>query len=131
MVALGKLRTISSLDLSRTQVGDAGLALLGPQPELGFMRLAGSKVTDKSVEVIRRFAKLQSLALAGTQISDRGVQQCIETFPNLTVGKVAAGPQLEFQVHKTYRGGKLLCNELMIGDTIYGLNYPKHSANFL
>jgi Leucine-rich repeat (LRR) protein len=67
---------LQELDLSGTQVSDAGLELLKDLPALSRLRLARTKITNKGFQDAL-FAKdsLMSLDLSGTQVSRETVQE--------------------------------------------------------
>lgn len=64
---------IAHLDLGRTAITDAALAIVGKLPRLARLDLRQTKVTDKGLESLTGLKKLQVLNLYGTEITDAGL----------------------------------------------------------
>ena len=70
------------LNLSRSQITDAGLSNLPKFKELRRLYLDNTKVTDKALASIAKLPNLEYLNLYGTEISDAGVDQ-LKSLKNL------------------------------------------------
>jgi len=66
--------TLNKLCLSHTLVSDAGLACLEKQVHLSELHLDGTAVTDVGLARLARFAELRGLGLRGTKVSDAGLK---------------------------------------------------------
>jgi Leucine-rich repeat (LRR) protein len=60
---------LEELDLSRTNVGDAGLKVLGGQTELRRLALSGTRITDAGLPQLAPLVQLQSLRVNNTDIT--------------------------------------------------------------
>ncbi len=62
------------LNLTGTNVTDAGLVHLKSAPELTILTLGHTAITDKGMKHLAQLAKLEELVLFGTQITDAGLE---------------------------------------------------------
>jgi hypothetical protein len=62
------------LDLSRTGITDAGLAVLAKMPNLEHVDLRGTAVGDQGVRALAGLDKLETLGLYGTGVTDAGLE---------------------------------------------------------
>jgi serine/threonine protein kinase len=69
-----KLPSFTTLALSQTNIGDAGLRHLGELPLLQLLFLSETLVGDAGLEQFQRFPKLEVLHLYGTQVTDAGLE---------------------------------------------------------
>ena len=77
LVHLKGLTQLQSLNLSDTQVTDAGLERLKGLIRLRDLNLRETRVTGTGLERSRKgLAQLQLLSLGGTQVTDAGVEHC-------------------------------------------------------
>ncbi len=74
LLYLVDLPTLSSLDLSWTQVGDPGLARLATMRGLHDLTLTGTHVTDAGLAHLRSLPGLEYLDLADTSVTDAGLR---------------------------------------------------------
>ena len=74
LLYLVDLPTLSTLDLSWTQVGDPGLARLATMRGLHDLTLTGTHVTDAGLVHLRSLPGLEYLDLADTGVSDAGLR---------------------------------------------------------
>ena len=63
------------LNLSKTQITDAGITKLAQFKELRRLYLDNTKITDKALATIGKLANLEYLNLYGTEVTDAGVDQ--------------------------------------------------------
>jgi hypothetical protein len=63
------------LDMSKTQITDAGLADVGQLANLTRLHLEKTAVTDAGIPHIAKLGKLEYLNLYGTKVSDAGIAQ--------------------------------------------------------
>ena len=63
------------LNLSKTQITDAGIANLTKFKELRRLYLNNTKISDKALATISKLSNLEFLNLYGTEVSDAGVDQ--------------------------------------------------------
>ncbi|MDZ4286515.1 MAG: hypothetical protein U0984_01075, partial [Prosthecobacter sp.] len=66
---------VSSLDLARTKVTDAGLQAVGTMKNLTELRLDGTGVTDAGLDHLKGLVLLEYLNLYNTKITDAGIQK--------------------------------------------------------
>lgn len=71
----GRIPTIVSIDLSRSDVNDSSFAFLKPLIRVQNIRAQGRPLTDKSMSIVRRWTDLRSASFHGTDIGDLGVSQ--------------------------------------------------------
>lgn len=75
---------LERLELADTAVTGKGLAALGPCPELYWLDLSGTAVTDADLAAFpERYPSLISLDLHGTAVTDDGRATLREAFPSL------------------------------------------------
>lgn len=71
---LAPFKYIFKLDLSHTGITDKSLSVLAKMPDLRYIDLSGTHVTDAGlIDFLQKAPKLQWLALADTSISDRSI----------------------------------------------------------
>ncbi len=75
---------LTMVNLSGTQVGDAGVNCLRNVTALRELWLTGTKVTDACTATISTMSELRALSLARTEISDEGVAR-LAALPHLEV----------------------------------------------
>ena len=66
------------LDVSKTQITDAGLADVAQLPNLTRLHLEKTGITDAGIPHIAKLGKLEYLNLYGTKVSDAGIAQLKE-----------------------------------------------------
>jgi Leucine-rich repeat (LRR) protein len=74
LVAIGQLRRLSSLDLTRTGIGDEGMAHIERLPDLKSLDLYGTNIGDEGMRHVGRMRNLRSLDLDGTHVTDPGLE---------------------------------------------------------
>jgi mono/diheme cytochrome c family protein/uncharacterized membrane protein len=82
------------LDLSRTGITDAGLAVLARMPNLERLDLRGTAVGDDGVRAVAGLKNLKTLNLYGTRVTDEGLK-ALEGLPSLRRLYVGATPVTE------------------------------------
>jgi hypothetical protein len=75
---------VIKLDLTRTEIADAGLTHLEWLPGLQSLSL-GECVTDAGVQHLERLPQLRTLNLVRTQVTDAGIQRVQKALPNCTI----------------------------------------------
>ena len=73
MASLEGLTELSELDLSGTDVTDAGLAHLKQLTKLTFLDLSGTKVSDTGLTHLKGLSNLSVIYLRGTRVTDAGL----------------------------------------------------------
>lgn len=73
LAVVARLPSLRSLCLARTPITDGGLARIGNLPELESLDLSGCKVTDQGIAQLRGLQKLRCLVLDDTAITDASV----------------------------------------------------------
>src|SRR5262245_47605707 len=86
--ALAQLSGLRSLDLSGTQITDAGLKPLHGLTALSFRNTA---VSDAGLTAVANFAELRSLNAAGTKITDAGMKKLSQKFRVLNLDDTPVG----------------------------------------
>ena len=79
---LKKLPPLQSLDLNATEIGDDGFEVLAGMSGLKQLRINYGRFTDKGVQRIAALKNLESLELARSRVSDESMQ-AIASLPNL------------------------------------------------
>lgn len=73
---------ITRMDFSYSGVNNEQLEILGQFPNLVYLSLAGTTISDKGISHLKRWDNLQYLNLHSTEISDESLNN-IESIPNL------------------------------------------------
>jgi Leucine-rich repeat (LRR) protein len=81
----GGLANLMELDLSNTQVTDAGLVHLKGLISLWKLDLSGTQVTDAGLKHMTALANLRYILLDRTQVTDAGVKELKQALPSLTI----------------------------------------------
>jgi hypothetical protein len=85
---IGRLRRLTQLNLARTQVGDVALAELGPLKRLAGLDLSDTRITDQGLAHLALLPQLASLSLNETAVTDLGAEH-LAAIPKLsTLGLV-------------------------------------------
>jgi hypothetical protein len=79
---LKELSGLSSLYLSGTQISDAGLEHLSELSSLEVLFLVDTQITDAGLEHLRGLTNLRELPLYGTQVTDEGAKNLQEALPD-------------------------------------------------
>lgn len=69
---IASIRSLETLNVSGTGVGDAGMAYLAEMPALKELDAARTKIADKGLASLARIKSLRRLDLAGTAITSEG-----------------------------------------------------------
>ena len=85
MTAVVVLTPGTSLDLSGTQVTDAGLKSLEPLDKLTSLDLQSTQVTDEGLKALVALPKLTSLKLAQTRVTAKGVADLQKQLPRCKI----------------------------------------------
>src|SRR5262249_5004361 len=78
---------IRTLDLTFTDVTDAGLNQLKTCPNLQLLNLSFTKITDEGMRQLKECKSLQLLYLESTEVTDEGQQELQAALPNLTIAR--------------------------------------------
>ena len=83
---LSGLKKISVLYLAHTRTTSAGMKTVGAMPELQWLDLKDTDVSDDGLSHLRGLKKLRLLGLAGCKVTDAGVRQLreIKTLEEIT-----------------------------------------------
>jgi len=74
---------LQELDLSNCKVTDLGIAALQNQKTLRTLWLAGTSITDQSIDVFVTLPKLEALHVEGSMITSDGWQRLLKAMPRL------------------------------------------------
>lgn len=85
MEHLNGLTGLTSLDIRNTQLTDAGLEHIKNLTELSFLELDNTKVTDAGLKHLKGLTKLSELNLNNTQITDAGLQELKTSLPKCQI----------------------------------------------
>jgi len=85
LAEVARCKELRRLNLSRTEVGDAGLAALAGLPHLAYLNLYGTGVSDAGLAHLAGLAKLEKLYLWQTRVTDAGVAKLKAALPGLVV----------------------------------------------
>jgi hypothetical protein len=72
------------LDLSHTQVSDAGLGHLKALKQLRCLDLDGTRITDAGLQHLNGLSQLQTL-IPGALVTDEGVKKLQQELPNCEI----------------------------------------------
>jgi hypothetical protein len=73
---------IQTLDLARTNVTDAGMAVVATMKHLMHLRLERTNVTDAGIKLLAGMPELENLNLYGTRVTDAALPT-LKTLPSL------------------------------------------------
>jgi hypothetical protein len=82
---IAKLPALQELDLSFTEVTDAGLRHISKLDRLQRLELAYTDVSDAGVEHLRSLGGLKDLWITRTKITEEGVEQLQEALPECEI----------------------------------------------
>jgi uncharacterized membrane protein len=82
---IGQFKNLSRLNLANNPISDQGIAFLRGLDEISYLNLYGTSVSDSGVETLTSFKKLKSLYVWQTQISDSGVASLKSQRPDIKV----------------------------------------------
>jgi hypothetical protein len=74
-----------SLNLAGTKVTDRDLVLLKGQPNLAQLNLANTSITDSALRVLHHAPELELLVLSGTRVTPAGVRALRGALPAVVV----------------------------------------------
>ena len=80
---LPKMKNLTKLDLSQTEIGDGGLDAVAQLKELEWLNLYGSKVTDAGLLKLKALPKLQKLYLWDSKATPEGAAALEKELPGL------------------------------------------------
>jgi len=72
---IGRLRSVRRIDLSRTDLDDAGLAKLGGLTSLEDLILDGTQITDEGLKSLSRLKSLRRLSVLRTAVTGAGLAE--------------------------------------------------------
>lgn len=84
---------VKLLDLSGTQITDAGLAKLDGLKGLETLNLNDTGITDEGLKHLEALQSLTDLRLANTNITNEGLTNLVDKLPNLKALDVAGNPK--------------------------------------
>jgi internalin A len=84
---LAGLKGLQTLRLGRTQVTDEGLKDLAKLKGLQTLSLYGTQVTDAGLKELTGLKELHTLNLISTKVTDAGVKELRKALPNCIIGK--------------------------------------------
>jgi hypothetical protein len=70
---------------SSLQISDVGVARLIHMPKLQRLGLGGTRITDKSLEHLRRLTSLKSVSIGRTAVSYEAIRKFNEALPDCEV----------------------------------------------
>ena len=82
---IAAIRTLGSLDLSKTEITDEGLAHLKGLRRLSSLDLSDTQITDAGLETLRDLPALRLLQAHRTGITDAGVEKLERESPEVDV----------------------------------------------
>jgi len=85
MATLGKIQSLSRLNLDGAGISDEGVACLRPLTNLGVLSLSGTGITDRSLQTLRDMHRLERLYLQHTAVSDEVDLMAKDSWPLLWV----------------------------------------------
>jgi len=80
---MSELKQLRELDLSHSQVTDAGLKELASLQQLHTLRLRETNLTDAGLKHLAVLKQLKHLDVTGTQVTDRGFAELQKALPGL------------------------------------------------
>lgn len=85
LALLGKMQRLVQLRLASHRITDAGMAHLKPLAGLRFLHLIGAPVGDRGLETLHVLRRLESVYLDGTRVTEEGIVRLLEALPNVHV----------------------------------------------
>jgi len=85
LAVIGKLASLTRLNLSNNTLTDEGIAQLADLAELNYLNLYGTSVSDPALTVLKALPKLKSLYLWQTQVTDEGVASLKNERPDIKI----------------------------------------------
>lgn len=85
--ALAPMTDLVSLNLSKTQVTDAGMKQLAQFKNLKSLGLRETQITDAGLKELTKVTSLTSLYLGGAQVSDAGINDFLKVLPSCEIAK--------------------------------------------
>ena len=83
------LEKVTELDLSRTEITDAGLKELAKLQKLTYLHLYRTKITDEGLKEVAKLQNLTSLNLRYNQITKAGVAELQKALPDCRISSNA------------------------------------------
>jgi oligoribonuclease (3'-5' exoribonuclease) len=80
---LSELKHLNTLQLSGTNLTDAGLMQIKDLPDLQNLNLYGTQVTDQSLEVIGRLKNIRTITLWNTRMTHTAIRQFSKQHPEI------------------------------------------------
>ncbi len=88
-VIFGGVHALKTLDLRESELDDASLSALQASlqglPDLEFLDLSGTKITDTGLAALKQLSSLRELGLHRTHISDEGINDLRRSIPNCKI----------------------------------------------
>ena len=85
MKQLKQLQSIECLDLSRTSIGDQGMAHIVEMPNLSYLNLRDTNVSDDSIEYLSQMENLKQIYLWSSGITESGAKALRDRLPDASV----------------------------------------------
>jgi hypothetical protein len=70
---VSKMKSLTELDLSNTDVGDGAAELLSENKKLCSLELNGTQLTDEGMKHLVKLPQLQSLSVKNTHVTAEGI----------------------------------------------------------
>jgi Leucine-rich repeat (LRR) protein len=83
--SLSKLTSLQAVNLSETQVTDAGIAHLSPLEQVEALHLSNTKLTNNCIKHLSQMKALNWVDIRGTQVTLEGIEQLKSQKPELRV----------------------------------------------
>lgn len=81
LAAIAACSRLESLDIAHTEIGDSGMAKLSRLKNLSVLNLAGSNCSIKVLKTLKQFKGLKDLNLEGMQLSVKDLQELQHSLP--------------------------------------------------
>ena len=86
------LEKVTRLDLSGTQITDAGLKEVAKLQKLEWLYLGGPQINDQSLKEVAKLHNLEQLSLHGTNVTEAGVAELKKALPNCEILGLKSSP---------------------------------------
>ena len=101
---LRALAQLKDLNLSRTQITDAGLERLGAFKQLRYLDLTETAISDVGVECLKGLTELETVLLQDTKVTAAGEKRLLKALPKCRDAQTEGNEKTEGEPALNRRG---------------------------